>query len=81
MCRFLYEVPGELCYASLNNYVSGLYLFSKLNDVSDLRDDFGVSLMLKGLTRIKGDVGKPKEPLMPEDLQRIFQVVNLSNHT
>lgn len=30
MCRFLYEASNDLCYSSLNNYVSGLNLLSKL---------------------------------------------------
>lgn len=81
VCRFLYEASNDLCYSSLNNYVSGFNLLSKLNNGLDLREDFGVSLMLKGLRRIKGDVSHPKEPLMPADLKSIFQAVNLSDHT
>lgn len=45
-----------------------------------MRSDFGVNLMLKGLRRIKGDTVKPKEPLVPEDLWKMFQEVNLSSH-
>lgn len=81
VCRFLYEASSDLCYSSLNNYVSGLNLLSKLNDGCDLRQDFGIHLMLMGLKRLKGDVSKPKEPLLPSDLKKIFQEVNLSDHT
>lgn len=80
VCRFLYEASQDLCYSSLNNYVSGLNLLSKLNDGCDLRQDFGIHLMLMGLKRLKGDTVKPKEPLLPEDLKKIFQEVNLNNH-
>lgn len=81
VCRFLYEASNDLCYNSLNNYVSALNLLSKLNNGCDLRHDFGVHLMLMGLKRIKGDVVKPKDPLMPPDLVKIFQQVNLQDHT
>lgn len=81
VCRFLYEISPELCYGTLNNYVSGLNLLSKLNNGCDLRKDFGLHLMLQGLKRLKGDTVKPKDPLMPEDLVKIFQQVNLQNHT
>lgn len=81
VCRFLYEASEDLCYNSLNNYVSGLNLLSKLNDDDDLRQDFGIHLMLMGLKRLKGDTVTPKEPLLPEDLRKIFQQINLENHT
>lgn len=80
-CRFMYECAGELCYTSINNYLSGLNVLSKLNGGEDLRQDFGVSLMLKGLQRILGSEVKPMEPLLPSDLIKIFQEVDLSNRT
>lgn len=80
VCRFLYEASADLCYTSLNNYVSGLNLLSKLNAGVDLRKDFGIHLMLLGLKRLKGDTVKPKEPLLPADLRKIFQEVDLNNH-
>lgn len=61
VCRFLYKASSNLCYSSLNNYVSGLNLLSKLSKGPDLHEDLGVSLMLRGLRRIKGDVAHPKE--------------------
>lgn len=73
----MYECAGSLCYSSINNYLSGLNLLSKLNGGDDLRIDFGVSLMLKGLQRILGSEVKPKDPLLPQDM---FQMVDLSNH-
>lgn len=81
VCRFLYEVSPGLCYGTLNNYVSALNLLSKLNDGMDLRKDFGLHLMLQGLKRIKGDEVNQKDPLLPADLRKIFQQVNLQNHT
>lgn len=81
VCRFLYEISPGLCYGTLNNYVSGLNLLSKLNNGCDLRLDFGIHLMLMGLKRIKGDTVKPIDPLSPLDLWNIFQQVNLQNHT
>lgn len=75
----MYECAGSLCYVSINNYLSGINLLSKLNGGEDLRKDFGVSLMLKGLQRILGSESKPKEPLLPQDLLNIFQVVDLSD--
>lgn len=78
-CRFMYESAGQLCYTSINNYLSGLNVLSKLNGGEDLRKDFGVSLMLKGLQRILGSEVKPKEPLLQCDLVRIFQEVNLAD--
>lgn len=78
-CRFMYECAGHLCYSSINNYLSGLNVLSKLNGGEDLRKDFGVSLMLKGLQRILGSEVTPKAPLLPEDLIAIFQEVNLSD--
>lgn len=78
-CRFMYECASHLCYTSINNYLSGLNVLSKLHGGADLRMDFGVSLMLKGLQRILGSEVKPKDPLLPDDLVKIFQEVDLSS--
>lgn len=81
LCRFMYECASEgLCFTSINNYVSGINLLSKLNDGEDFRQDFGVNLMIKGLRRMLNSTVKPKDPLLPGDLIRIFQKVDLSNH-
>lgn len=69
-----------LCHTSINNYVSGINLLSKLNGGKDLREDFGVGLTLQGLRRILGSETKPKDPIMPQDLSKVFQQVNLSDH-
>lgn len=80
-CRFMYECACEgLCFTTINNYVSGINLLSKLNDGEDFREDFGVNLMVKGLRRMLNSTVKPKDPLLPTDLIDIFQKVNLSDH-
>lgn len=68
-----------LAFVTINNYVSGVNLLHKLNGGDDLREDFGVGLMVKGLKRILGCVSHPKDPLLPEDLVTIFQYVDLSS--
>lgn len=81
LCRFMVDCATRgLCYTTINNYVSGINLLSKLNGGGDLREDFGVGLTLQGLRRILGSVVKPKDPLMPADLVQIFHHVNLDNH-
>lgn len=81
LCRFMVDCALRgLCYASINNYVSGVNLLSKLNGGEDLRKDFGVGLTLQGLRRILGSETKPKDPLLPADLLKLFQQINLSNH-
>lgn len=81
LCRFMVDSALRgLCYTSINNYVSGINLLSKLNGGEDLRQDFSVGLTLRGLKRILGSETKPKDPLMPADLLKLFQQVNLSNH-
>lgn len=81
LCRFMVDCALRgLCYTSITNYVSGVNLLSKLNGGDDLREDFGVGLTLQGLRRILGSETKPKDPLMPSDLWKLFQQVKLSSH-
>ena len=41
--------------------------------------DYGVTLLLRGFKRVKGDLTSPKDPLLPCDLRDIFKFVNLDN--
>lgn len=81
LCRFMYSCALDgLCFTTINNYVSGINLLSKLNGGEDFRADFGVNLMVKGLRRVLNSTVKPKEPLLPVDLVQIFQKVDLNDH-
>ena len=45
VCRFLVFMSPNVCYSTLNNYVSALNVLLKLNDRHlELRQDFGVEL-------------------------------------
>ena len=82
MCRFLVYIGDNLCYSTLNNYVSALNALGKYFTSSfDLRQDYGVVLLLKGFRRIKGDISHPKDPLTPHDLRLIAQKVDFSDST
>lgn len=75
LCRYMFELASQgLAYVTINNYVSGVNLLSKLNGGEDLREGFGVGLMLRSLKRILGCVSKPKDPLLPEDLGGFFNL-------
>ena len=77
VCRFLVQVSDSVSYVTLNNYVSALNTLSKLHkDYLDLRQDYGLTLVLRGLKRIKGDCSEPMDPLFPEDLKLCFLQVN-----
>ena len=78
VCRFLVDIGDDLSYTTLNNYVSALNVLGKMYESDfDLRQDYGVLLLLKGFKRIKGETDSPKDPLLPEDLRKIFPVVDL----
>ena len=82
MCIFLADIGDDLSYSTLNNYVSALNVLSKMyEDSFDLRQDYGISLLLKGFKRLKGEATSPKDPLLPEDLKNIYKLVDTSNHT
>ena len=82
VCRFLVTIGDNLCYSTLNNYVSSLNSLGKFFDGSfDLRQDCGVALLLRGFKRLKGDVSHPKDPLLPEHLRKIYEVVDFSDVT
>lgn len=67
-----------LKYSTINNQVSALILFAKLNDSwCDLRSDFNLQLTLKALRRIIGDSSESKDELFPIELLKIFDQVNL----
>ena len=77
VCRFLVYVSDKVCYTRINNYVSALNALSRLrSDFSDLRQDYGITLVLKGLRRIKGDACEPMDPLLPEDLHKMEAFVD-----
>ena len=80
VCIFLADIGDDLSYSTLNNYVSALNVLGKMFDDSfDLRQDYGVLLLLKGFKRLKGDVSSPKDPLLLEDFKKIHSVVDFSS--
>ena len=80
MCRFLVSVGDDLSYTTLNNYISALNSLGKFSDSSfDLRQDYGVFLLLRGFKRLKGDVNLQKDPILPPDLRQIAKIVDFSN--
>ena len=82
VCRFLVYIGDALSYSTLNNYVSALNVLGKFYDGAfDLRQDFGVLLLLRGFRRLKGDASHPKDPISPTDLKLIAAVVNFQDPT
>lgn len=81
ICSFLLHLALQgLKYSTINNEVSALVLFAKLNGFdSDLRLDFNIHLTLKALRRILGDCAESKDELFPSELLQIFNQVELSN--
>ena len=41
------------------------------SDFVDLREDYNITLVLRGLRRIKGDTSEPIDPILPEDLKKM----------
>lgn len=67
--RFLVWKSSSVAYVTLNNYVSALNVFRKINgEKTDLREDFAVNLSLRGLRRILGDVSLPVDPIASKGL-------------
>ena len=80
VCRFLVSIGDSLSYTTLNNYVSALNTLGKFFATDfDLRQDFGITLLLRGFKRLKGDLSNPKDPLSPADLRLIHAQVDWSN--
>ena len=80
VCRFLVSVGDLLTFSTINNYVSALNSLGKFtNNDFDLRKDYGIILLLRGFKRIKGDISKPKDPISPNDLKKIFSFVDMSD--
>lgn len=80
VCRFLVLKSRTVCYTTLTNYVSAINLLVKMDgEKLDLRDDFKVSLTLRGLRRILGDSTNPKDPLLSRDLMAIRELVNFDD--
>lgn len=79
VCTFLLHLALQgLKYSTINNEVSALILFGKLNDSPyDLRSDFDVHLTLKALRRILGDCAEAKDELFPSELLKIRAQVNM----
>ena len=79
VCRFIVHISNDVCYSTINNYVSALNSLWRLrHDFSDLCEDYGPSLVLKGLKRLKGDSSEPMDPLLPSDLLNIKHHVSFS---
>ena len=82
VCRFLAEIGDNVSYGTINNYVSALNVLGRFYDGTfDLRQDFGIDLMLKGFRRLKGDVASQKDPLLPDDLKKMYPFVKESDPT
>ena len=80
VCRFLVYIGDDLTYATLNNYVSALNALGRFHAGDfDLRKDYGVTMLLRGFRRLKGDLNRQKDPLLPSDLRLIFKQLNLED--
>ena len=81
-CRFLVDISDSVSFLTINNYVSALNVLGRFHVGDfDLRQDYGVVLLLRGLRRLKGDSSSPKDPLMPSDLRDIYKYVDMSDTT
>lgn len=80
ICLFLVHLYLEgLAYTTINNEVSALVLYAKLNrQCVDLRGDFGIKITLQALRRILGDTPLAKEELYPKELVSMSRYVNLT---
>lgn len=76
----LHLALNGLKYSTINNEVSALVLFGKLNNCDyALRQDLNIQLTLKALRRILGDAAESMDELFPNELIQIFHQVNLTN--
>lgn len=81
ICTFLLHLAlNGLKYSTINNELSALVLFAKLNNADcAIREDFNVHLTPKALRRILGDSAESKDELFPTELVKIANQVDLSN--
>lgn len=69
-----------LSYTTINNQVSALVTFAKMHRQNvNIRDDFEINLTLRSLRRILGDWPNRKQELLPNDLIKIYAVVDWSD--
>ena len=74
------SIGNDLSYTTLNNYVSALNSLGRFYSADfDLRKDYGITLLLRGFKRLKGDITTPKDPLLPADLRLIHPLVDFSD--
>ena len=75
------NIGDVLSYTTLNNYVSALNTLGRFYDGSfDLRQDFGIILLLRGYKHLKGDASIAKDPLLPSDLKLLCNQVDHSDN-
>ena len=80
VCRFLVHLGESLKYSTINNYVSALNALAKLaENYQDLCQDCGVTLVLRGLRHLLGDAKAQMDQILPDDLAKIFQQIDLSD--
>lgn len=76
ICFYVTFLARRLCYSSITNYLSGLN-----NHLKDLGcpaieyADHGIKKCMAGIRRLKGQAVKQAAPLLPNELLRIFYVM------
>ena len=79
MCNYITYLTKTLCYVSLINYISAVWLLHKLFGHKSCQGSFLISQTLKGAKRVLGNPTKQAPLLSPVDLKNIYGRIDLTD--
>ena len=78
MKKYIAFLGKDLCFSSIQQYVSAIIVLSKaMGYPIETRESLGITWILGGVKRWKGDVTESSKCIFPEDLYKIKDCLNL----
>ena len=79
MCNYITYMTQSLCFTSLINYLSAVWLLHKLLGYESCQKSFLVSQTVKGARRVLGSHIKQAKLLLPQDLKCLFHKIDITD--
>lgn len=76
--RYLVYMADNFVYSSIQNYLSALWAFHKVNGYEcEAKGSFSINMTLRGIRRLLGDIKVQAVPITVNDLQKMFCILNM----
>ena len=80
MCLYVTYLMRTVCYVTIANYVSSVWVLHDYNGIQHIDSDgYLFQATMKGAKRILGNATRQVDPLLPPDMLAIYKTLNMSS--